>query len=519
MAGRVNARPLIGLAGVVVGVAFSELNDQVIAAALPDIVGGLGISQDAASWLRTLYLVGLILGALTGPALAVIFTARRFLTGAVALVCVSSLAFPLSNALPLLYGSRVLQGLGEGLIIANLIATALKTLPPPIRLYGLVFYAMTATVIPSLAVSLAALWTDLVGDWRFALLQSAPLALVAGALAWMGLPDEPPQYAKLKTFDWPGALLGTLGLGALAVLLSEGEQFDWFNAPSMSITALVGAVVTPLFLAREATAAEPLIGLDLLKRRNLIYAVVTLIVFIVLGLSASQVPVTFLQEVHGYRPLQAQGVSAEIAGIELLVLPATAWLLDHAWADARVVSGVGFLCILLACLGGVLVDSSWIAVQFAPIQALQAVGQPLVIMPLLMMATNVLKPEEGPRGAALVNGPRALSEAAGVALLTLLARFRGALHQDRILDTLGQNRIALAQAERLPAVVLRPMPGGAGPGGPALRALGAAVRAQATTLTTIDTYVMFAAVAAALLVLVAVLPQRTLPPRLALAQG
>ena len=515
------AKPLIGLAGVIVGVAFSELNDQVIAAALPDVIGGLGISLEAASWLRTLYLVGLILGALTGPALAVIFTARRFLTGAIALVCVSSLAFPLSNALPLLYASRTLQGLGEGLIIANLIATALKTLPPATRLYGLVFYAMTATVIPSLAVSLAALWTDVVGDWRFALLQSAPLALVAGALAWTGLPEEPPQYGKLKTFDWPGALLGTLGFGALAVLASEGEQFDWFNAPAMSIAALVGAVATPLFLAREATAVEPLVGLDLLKQRNLLYAVVTLIVFIVLGLSASQVPVTFLQEVQGYRPLQAQVVSAEIAGLELLVLPATAWLLDQAWADARAVSAVGFLCILLACLGGVLVDSSWVSVQFAPIQALQALGQPLVLMPLLMMATNALKPDQGPRGAALVNAPRALSEASGGALLTLLARWRGALHQDRILDALGQNRIALAQAGRLPAAVLRPMPGGSGsgPGAPALRALRAAVQAQTTTLVTIDTYVLFAAVAMALLVLVALLPQRTLPPRLALAQG
>ena len=514
-----NVKPLIGLAGVVVGVAFSELNDQVIAAAFPDIVGGLGIGQDAASWLRSVYLVGLVAGALTGPTLAVVFSPRRFLTFAIGLVCVASLAFPLSRLLPLLYASRVLQGVGEGLIIANLITTAIRSLPPAIRLYGLVFYAMTATAIPSLAESLAALWTDLVGDWRFALVQALPLALLAGGLAWYGLPEEPPQYAKLKSFDWIGAAAGTTGLGCLVVVMSEGEQYDWFNSPVVSILTLIGGVGMLLFLLREMLAAEPLIGLHLLKNRNLLYAVVTLIVFIVLGLSASQVPVTFLQGVQGYRPLQAQAVSAEIAGLELLTLPATAWLLDHAWADARVVSAAGFLCITAACLGGLLVNSVWLAPQFAVLQALQAVGQPLVIMSLLMMATSALKPEDGPKGAALVNAPRALSEAAGGALLTLLARGRGALHRDRILDVLGGNRIALARVGAVPASVLRPAPGGGGPGAGALRGLDAQVRAQVATLVTIDSYLLFAAVAAALFVLALVLPVRTLPPRLQAAKG
>lgn len=512
------AKPLIGLAGVVVGVAFSELNDQVIGAALPDVAGGLGLGADAASWLRTLYLVGLILGAVTGPSLAVVFGPRRFLTAAIGLACAASLMFPVSAAPPLLYASRTLQGTGEGFIIANLIATALKALPPAIRLYGLVFYAMTATVIPSLAVSLAALWTDVVGDWRFALLQALPLALVAGVLTWTGLPDEPPQYALLKRYDWPGALLGLVGLGAFAFVFGEGERFDWFNAPAISVAALVGAVALPLFLLRELKAAQPLIGLDLLKRRNVLYAVVTLILFIILGLSASQVPLDFLQQVQGYRPLQAQAVTAEVAGLELLVLPATAWLLDHAWADARAVSALGFLCILLACLAGALIDSGWVRDQFVTVQALQAVGQPLVIMPLLMMATNALKPEEGPRGAALVNAPRAVSEALGAAGLGLIARSRGALHGERILDTLGQNRIALAQVGLLPASALRPAPGG-GAGASALRALEAAAQREVATLTTIDTYLMAAGLALGLLVLALVLPERTLPPRLALAQG
>ena len=512
-----DTRPLLGLAGVVVAVAFSEMNDQVVGLVLPDIAGGLGLGQDAVSWFRTLYLLGYILGAVTGPSLAVVFSPRRFLLGGVALACVSALLTPLSSSLPLLYTSRVLQGVGEGAIISNLIAVALRVLPPAIRLYGLVFYALTATVIPALSTTVAALWTDVVEDWRFVFLQSLPLAVLAALLLWVGMPKQPPQLGKLKTYDWPGVALAATGFGALAVLFGEGERFDWFNSPTMSLCALAGAVATPLFIWRELRAESPLMGLHLLARRNLLYPATALVLFIVIGLSASQVPVTFLEQVQGYRPEQAQVVTLVIALSQFVLLPLTARLLDFERVDARMVGAAGLLCITAACVGGVTLNSGWNREQFFVLQALQAVGQPLVVMPLLMIATNSLTPEEGPFGAALVNAPRALAEALGAGLLTIVERFRGALHRTRILETLGDNRVALEQAGRLPGAVFQPGVGVRGPHADAVRALDALVRQQATTLVTIDTYVVMAGLALLLLVLQITVPERTYPPRIALA--
>ncbi len=45
-------------------------------------------------------------------------------------------------------------------------------------------------------------------------------------------------------------------------------------------------------------------------------------------------------------------------------------------------------------------------------------GQPLVVMSLLLLATNAVKgPQEAPFVSALVNTPRALAEATGVWLI------------------------------------------------------------------------------------------------------
>ena len=512
-----DTRPFLGLAGVVVAVSFAEMNDQVVGLALPDIAGGLGLGQDAVSWFRTIYLLGYILGAVVGPSMAVIFSPRRFLLGGVALACFTALLTPLSSNLALLYGSRLLQGLAEGAIISNLISVALRVLPPAIRLYGLVFYALTATVIPALATTVAALWTDVVEDWRFIFLQSLPLAAVAALLLWYGMPRQPPQWDKLKSYDWPGVVLGAVGFGALAVVCGEGERFDWFNSPTVSVCAFLGEVAVPLFVWRELTADPPAVGLYLLARRNLLYPATALVLFIIIGLSASQVPITFLQEVQGYRPEQAHVVTLVIALSQFALLPATAWLLDHEWADSRAVGAAGLLCIIAACLGGVTLNASWNRDQFFALQALQAIGQPLVVMPLLMTATNVLKPEEGPFGSALVNAPRALAEAAGAGLLTLIARYGGALHRTRILETLGDNRVALEQSGRLPGVLFQSNPALRGPHADAVSALDALVRQQSTTLVTIDTYVVMAGLALLLLVLQITVPERTYPPRIALA--
>src|SRR6202045_5379340 len=71
----------------------------------------------------------------------------------------------------------------------------------------------------------------------------------------------------------------------------------------------------------------------------------------------------------------------------------------------------------------------------------------MVIMPLLMMATNtVAGPAEGPFSSALLNTSRGVAEAASAWFLALIDRWRGALHSDRIVDQAGQDRWRVIQS-------------------------------------------------------------------------
>jgi hypothetical protein len=82
---------------------------------------------------------------------------------------------------------------------------------------------------------------------------------------------------------------------------------------------------------------------------------------------------------------------------QLVMLPAMAVLLDYKRVDSRAVSLVGLGLILASCVGSSFLTVYWNRDQFYLWQLLQAVGQPMVIMPLLMMSTNtVAGPAEGP---------------------------------------------------------------------------------------------------------------------------
>jgi DHA2 family multidrug resistance protein len=232
------------------------------------------------------------------------------------------------------------------------------------------------------------------------------------------------------------------------------------------------------------------------------------------------VPLRYLQEVQGYRPLQSNLITLEIAATQLVMLPAMALLLDYKRVDARLVSVAGLGLILASCIGSSFLTIYWNRDQFYLWQLLQAVGQPMVVMPLLMMATNtVASPAEGPFASALVNTPRGLAEAVSAWFLALIDRWRNALHSDRIIDEAGQDRWRVIQSNgvlpQYPAP-LRPDGQPRVPG--SLEAFSHAVQQQVTILSTSDTFLILGALTVFLMVVVMTLPIRTLPPRILFAK-
>jgi DHA2 family multidrug resistance protein len=519
LADAVDIKPLFGLGGVLIAAMTSEFNDQVTSIALSDVRGALGIGHDSGAWIESLYVSAEIIGMAISPWLLVTFTLRRWTLFAIALCAVSSVLIPFSPNIEAIYALRLLQGLAGGLIIPLLMTTAFRVLTPNIRLYGLAVYALTATFTPALAATVAALWTDIV-DWRFVFLQTIPLCALAGVLVWYCLHQDQPNYERFRMLDWRGALLLVIGTGALSTLLYQGDRLDWFNSRLICVLALVSALAIPLLLVNEWFHPLPLLKLQLLGRRNFAYGAIGLFTFLIISQSGSTVPLHYLQEVQGYRPLQSNLITLEIAVSQLVMLPAMALLLDYKRVDARLVSVVGLGLMLTSCMGSAFLTVYWNRDQFYLWQLFQAIGQPMVIMPLLMMTTNtVVGPADGPFASALINTARAVAEAASAWFLELIDRWRDALHSDRIVDQVGQDRWRVIQGNGvLPQYPPPLMPDGQPRAPGSLEAFSHAVAQQVTILSTSDTFLILGALTVFLMVVVMTLPVRTMPPRIHFAK-
>jgi DHA2 family multidrug resistance protein len=515
----VDIKPFIGLVGVLIAAMTSEFNDQVTSVALTDISGALGISHDSATWIESLYVSAEIIGMAISPWLLMTFTLRRWTLFAIALCAVSSVLIPFSPNIEAIYALRLLQGLAGGLIIPLLMTTAFRVLTPNIRIYGLAVYALTATFTPALASTVAALWTDIV-HWRFVFLQTIPLCSLAGVLVWYCLHQDQPRYERFRMLDWRGVLLLVIGTGALSTMLYQGDRLDWFNSSLICVLAVVSAFAIPLLLVNEWFHPLPLLKLQMLGRRNFAYGALGLVTFLIIGQSGSTVPLRYLQEVQGYRPLQSNLLTLEIAALQLVMLPATALLLDYKRVDARIVSLVGLGLILASCIGSSFLTIYWNRDQFYLWQLLQAIGQPMVIMPLLMMSTNtVAGPAEGPFAAALINTSRGVAEAAAAWFLALIDRWRNALHSDRIIDQAGQDRWRVIQSDGVLPQYPPPLTPAGQPRVPnSLEVFSHAVQQQVAILTTSDTFLILGALTVFLMVLVMTLPVRTVPPRILFAK-
>lgn len=489
-------RLALGLIGVLIAALTSGINDRVTDITLADILGVYGLEHDQGTWISSVYAAAEVSAMLLAPWFAVTFSLRRFAIVATFAFTLFGAIIPFAPNVESLITLRVLQGLAGGALPPLLMTAALRFLPWHIKLYGLSAYALTATFGPNLAMPLAALWTEGV-DWRMVFWQIIPSGLIAAALIAYGLPQDPLRLERFKHADWRGALLGVSGISMLVIALTQGERLDWLNSPLIMFLLLGAALCIPAFLINEWFHPLPLFKLQLLKRRNFSYGLITLCLFMFVGLAASAIPAGYLTSIQGYRPLQTMPTALIIALPQLLIAPLVALLINRKWVDSRYVIAFGLVLLTLACLGGSLITSEWIRDDFYLLQLLHTFGQPMVVVPLLMNATGVIQPLEGPFASSMVNTLRGLFSVIAGAALENFVTHREHFHSNVLLDGVGSRLQGLDPLHTAQGTA----------------ALARQVKEQAYVLSYSDAFLALLVVIAVLLVILVTLPKRAYPPQ------
>ncbi len=429
-----STRILAGIIGIFIAAIMGGLNSRVGAFALADIRGVHGFGLDDASWLNTAYSAGEFIAMPFAAWFAITLSIRRFVLWMLGTSTLLALILPGIQQLDLLLILRFIQGIASGVAIPMLIMLVLKFLPHPLRLCGLTLYAMTATFSPNLSIWLAGYWIDGALDWRWVYWQIIPFTFIAALLIGWGFPREPIQYARFGQANWIGVACAIPAFGLLTIALDQGVRLDWFNSPLISVSLTAGVILLGTYLLTEWYHPVPFIKLQILARRNLGMGCILLVLLLIVLISNSLLPITYLGRIQEYRLMDMATIGLIVALPQLGLGFLVAFLLYQKWIDGRILFSLGLLLIALACFSGAKVSSDWSLDQFLITQTLQALGQPIALVSLLFQITSVVQPQEGPFMCGTINTLRSFGTLIGGAVVGQLMAVRERFHSEMLLD-------------------------------------------------------------------------------------
>ncbi|MDE1170199.1 MAG: DHA2 family efflux MFS transporter permease subunit [Verrucomicrobium sp.] len=420
---------LLALFGVMLGAFMAVLDIQITNASLNDIAGAIGSALDEASWISTAYLVAEIIIIGVSAWLGRVFSIKKYLLFSCISFTFFSICCAFAHSLNMMIFFRALQGLTGGALIPLAFSLIMILLPPAKRTIGTAAFTVTVIFAPAIGPTIGGWLTDNYG-WQWIFFINLVPGLIMTALIAAFLPQDQARHELLKEGDYLGIFCMALGLGSLEYVLEEGERKDWFGNPVIQRFAVIGVVFTLLFLIIEMRSKKPFLHLNVFRYRSF---TLSSLIQSVLGLalygSVYIIPL-YLAQVQRYSPYQI-GLTLMWAGIpQLFLIPFVPWLMGRI--DIRLIIGTGLWLFGASCFLNAYLSPDYAMDQFQFANVIRAIGQPLILVPLLSIATAGVPREEAGSASALFNMMRNLGGSVGIAILSTEVTWREHLHSVRV---------------------------------------------------------------------------------------
>ena len=248
--------------------AFMEVLDTTIAnVVLPYIAGGMGVSDDEASWVVTTYLVANAVSLTASPFLAKRLGRKTFFLVCLGLFSVSSLLCAQAWNLDSLLLFRLLQGLAGGGMVPVSQSILAASFPPEKRGQAFALFGVAVVVAPVVGPTLGG-WLADNWSWRWCFLINGPVGLATIALIAILLPADDTNQAQSSRFDFIGFLLVATFLGALEIVLDRGLEDDWFSSNFIVMFTFVCAIAFVLMIPWEMSRPDPMIDVRMVGSRQ-----------------------------------------------------------------------------------------------------------------------------------------------------------------------------------------------------------------------------------------------------------
>ena len=423
------------IAVLVAGASFMEVLDSTIAnVVLPYIAGGMGVSEDEASWVVTTYLVAnAVIVTATG------FFARRLGRKNFFLICLglftaSSLMCGLSQNLQMMLTFRLLQGLAGGGMVPVAQSILADAFPPQKRGQAFAVFGVAVVVAPIVGPTLGGWLADNVG-WTWCFLINVPVGIfmtAAIALVLRESPSATAAEAKPAGFDFIGFALVATFLGAMELALDRGLEDDWFASPFIVWVVAASVLAFVLMVPWEMKHRNPVVDVRMLATRQFGASFLVMMATGAILLATTQFLPQLVQQGFGYTATWA-GLVLSPGGLVTIMMMIVVGRMSGKVQPKYLIAAGAMLCALsMYDLTNTYADLGfWF---FARSRFLLGAGLPLIFIPIMAASYDGLPAGKTDQASALMTAARNTGGSIGISIVSNILTHRTQFHQSRLIE-------------------------------------------------------------------------------------
>ncbi|MCA1923474.1 MFS transporter [Buttiauxella noackiae] len=290
----------LAMAAVMTMTTMAVFDGSMINIALPQIAHSLDASLGATVWVSNGYLLSAAMTLAIFAALSSRIGFRSIFAFGLGLFTLASVGCALSSSLDMLVIMRVLQGIGGAATLS--IGPAILRSVFPNRLLGRILGLNALLIGTSTAIAPllgGTILSTLSWPWLFAI--NIPLGIISLLLTLRVVPHNP--ALKRESFDYAGALLSAIALGALIMAADAFTHPGNGDLTTAVIFASIAILTGLAFILVQRHVAKPLLPLNIFaSSRFSLAALTSLASFVSQGITFIALPFLF-QSVYGYSAL------------------------------------------------------------------------------------------------------------------------------------------------------------------------------------------------------------------------
>ena len=413
----------LGLALAVIATAqlMVVLDATIVNVALPHIQTALHFSGTNLEWVVNAYALAfgglLLLGGRSGDLLG----RRRIFIAGILLFSLASLVGGFATNEAWLLTARVVQGVGGAFAAPtalSLIAVTFPEGPPRNRAMGV--YAAMSIAGGGIGLMAGGLLVEY-ASWRWVLFVNVPIGLVVAFLAARVLPESARRRGQ---FDLPGAITGSLGLGALVYGLSYAattpDGVSHWGDTKVIVSLVAAVVLLVAFGFIEVRSKQPLVPMRVLRSRD---RTGSYLISLCVGTSLFGMfffLTLFVQNVWGYSALKTGIAYLPLIAMVIVASGVASQLVTRIGARPLMLAGSILSTAGLFWLSRINENSHYVSGLLGPM-LVTALGMGLIFVPLSLVSLSKVADNDAGVASSLLNVGQQIGGSIGLAILGTVA--------------------------------------------------------------------------------------------------